>query len=364
MDLAQGEMQAPPPPMAPMPMAAMAAPKPMAFAAGAPPAAMRMSRDEAAPEEAPADEEVAAPPEPPPLRPEAGLLDYQRLVMPAPDDSGRGRLRAASGRELALAVSVNVKVEIDVSVLLGVVHHAAAGARRVDGLPLPARCREAAPLDHFDYRYDCAHRVDVPATSAWTTVPVMTCAVGLRPAYVTVPAVEEHVFRTLELRNTSGHALLPGPVDVTVGDELLLTSALPGLPPGAEGLRLGLGVEEAIKVARRTRFRESSGGLLGGKSVLVHELEIELNNRLGTPAEIEVRERVPVPEPGSKDVEIEETAGRPAWEKVDEPVDGVLVPGLRRWRVSLAAGQRLTLGAQYSVRIPADKVLVGGNRRA
>jgi uncharacterized protein (TIGR02231 family) len=246
---------------------------------------------------------------------------------------------------------------------VGVVGTARAGSGRVSALPLPARCQEAAPLDHFDYRYDCAHRVDVPATGAWTTVPVMTCAVGLRPSYVTVPSVEPQVFRTLELRNGSAHALLPGPVDVSVGDELLLTSTLPGLPPGAEGLRLGLGVEEAIKVARRTRFREQSGGLLGGKSVLVHELEIELNNLLAAPAVIEVRERVPVPEPGQKDVEVEESAGRPGWEKVDEPVDGVLTPGLRRWRVTLTPGQRTTLTAEYSVRIPSDKVLVGGNRR-
>ena len=32
-----------------------------------------------------------------------------------------------------------------------------------------------------------------------------------------------------------------------------------------------IGVEEAIKVARHLRYREASGGILGNKSVLVHE---------------------------------------------------------------------------------------------
>ena len=362
------------------PPAAPPSPSPV-MATMAPPAMRMMERsavggmlpgaggdDEA--EAASANEEP--PPEPAPepaFRPETALLDYQRLVMGAPDaGAGRGRLRPVTQIEggAGAHVQVNLRVDVDVSVLVGVVAHARDGAQQVAALPLPARCQEAAPLDHFDYRYDCAHRVDVPSTGAWDTVPVMTCAVGLRPGYVTVPAVEPQVFRTLELSNTSGHALLPGPVDVSVGDELLLTSTLPGLPPGAEGLRLGLGVEEAIKVARRTRFREQSGGLLGGKSVLVHELEVELNNRLGTPAAIEVRERVPVPEAGQKDIEVEETPGKPAWQKEELPLDGegAPVPGLRRWRLTLAPGERVTLVGRYAVRIPSDKMLVGGNRRS
>ena len=58
--------------------------------------------------------------------------------------------------------------------------------------------------------------------------------------------------------------LLDGPIDVYVGDDFLTTGAVSDVPPGGE-LRLGLGVEQGIKVARNARFREKTGGLMGGR---------------------------------------------------------------------------------------------------
>lgn len=195
-------------------------------------------------------------------------------------------------------------------------------------------------------------------------VPVMKCAVGLSPEYVCVPSVEQKVYRTLSISNRSAHALLPGPVDVTSGDEFLMTTSLPAIPPGAErSHRLGLGVEEAIKVARKTQFKETTGGFLGGSAVLPHDVEIELNNRLAAPALIEVRERVPVVTPDEKDVKVEEVSVNPAWEKIETPLDDQVLKGARRWRVTVPPGQALKLTAQYAIRMPSDRMIVGGNRR-
>ena len=92
-------------------------------------------------------------------------------------------------------------------------------------------------------------------------------------------------------------------------------------------------------------------------------IEIELNNRLAAPALIEVRERVPWADPSDKDVKVEDAQSVPPWEKVETPVDGELVKGLRRWRVTVPPGQTMKLTAQFAIRMPADKMLVGGNRR-
>jgi hypothetical protein len=92
-------------------------------------------------------------------------------------------------------------------------------------------------------------------------------------------------------------------------------------------------------------------------------VEIELNNRLSTPAPVEVRERLPLPAPHEKDVKVEEVKIEPLWDAVEGPLDGVVTHGLKRWRVVVPPGQRLRLTAQYAIRIPADKMLVGGNRR-
>lgn len=293
--------------------------------------------------------------------PDAAALDYDRLTMAGPDPSTGIRGRLVPAPSFALGVFVGVSVQVDVVIAL--VEQASQRAYALAALPVPPGSIRVASVDEFDYRYDCATPLDVPSTATWVTVPVMDCRVGLRPRYVCVPSVEAKVYRTLEIANDTTHALLPGPVDVSRGEQFLLTTSLPPVPPGANTQRLGLGVEEAIKVARKTTFKETSGGLLGGSTVLPHEVSIEIDNRLAAPADLEVRERMPVVGPDEKDIKIEEQEIQPPWEAVDEPLDGVLVHGTRRWRVTIPARSKTNLLAQFAIRIPADRMLVGGNRR-
>ncbi len=303
--------------------------------------------------------EVIAAPE---LKLDSSFDDYSRLVMPAADDSpsGRGRL-TAQPRWVGAFVGVSVHVDI-VTALVSTAQRIASSAQMAT---MPALTNPVTSVKSFDYRYDCQARVDVPSTGRWVLVPVSTCAVGLTPEYVCVPSVEQKVYRTLTVANRSTHALLPGPVDVTAGDEFLMTTTLPAITPGAEqSHRLGLGVEESIKVSRKTNYKETTGGFLGGSTVLPHELDIELNNRLPVPALIEVRERVPVADPDEKDLKVEETQIAPPWEKVEGPVDDVIVKGARRWRVTVPPGQVQKLSAQFAIRMPSDKMIVGGNRRS
>lgn len=117
-------------------------------------------------------------------------------------------------------------------------------------------------------------------------------------------------------------------------------------------------------MARKTQYKETAGGFLGGSTVLPHDIEIELNNRLGSEALIEVRERLPYAGGDEKDLKVEDGESTPKWEAVDKPVDGQVVRGARRWRVKVPPGQSLKLTAQFIIRMPGDKMLVGGNRRA
>lgn len=296
----------------------------------------------------------------PTYTPAEGLLDYDRLRMPGPEvRHARGKLSAASDFEAVFAVGVSVQIDV----VMALLSTWQTRAHRVSSLSLPPRCVQVASFDQFDFRYDCVAPVEVPSTGLWSTVPVMECRVGLSAQYVCVPSVEPKVYRTLAIDNATPTALLSGPVEVSVGDEFLMTTSMPAIPPGANTERLGLGVEEAIKVARKTNFAETTGGFLGGSTVLKHDLELEVNNRLSTPAAIEVRERVPLPMSSEKDIKVEEAEVKPPWEKVEGAVDGVVMSGMRRWRLTVPAGGRSTLSAQLHVRIPADKMLVGGNRR-
>ncbi|MFE9479079.1 DUF4139 domain-containing protein [Streptomyces spororaveus] len=287
---------------------------------------------------APVPEPVAGPPQP-----SGAELDYAALVLCGPDEQGgrRGRLFADSPADPVAAE-----------------HRRRAEA--VSGLPLPGyavRPRESA--GSFDHRFDAAARADIPSDGTWHTVTVGEIPVGLRTEYVCVPSVEQTVYATLVLSNATDQALLAGPVEVTVDEDFLLTSALPTLAPGGVR-RVGLGPAEGVRVTRRTNLRESTSGLRNNTTVLDHHVHVELANRLAGPVTVEVHERVPVT--SDPDVRIEERAG---W---TTPDDGAgpehHAPGTRVRRVDLPAGGTTTLDGGYEIRIPAGKAVVGGNRRS
>ncbi|ATB27466.1 DUF4139 domain-containing protein [Melittangium boletus] len=296
------------------------------------------------------------------LEPEANLLDYGNLVLGAASQVGqRGRLH--SQPEAALQeqlVVMGVHLHLDVFALVAQYERVAESVRNVEppvGTVLP---QESSP--NFAHRFDVESRVEVPSDGRWHTVPVLSAAVGLSAEYVSVPSVEPYVFRTVQVNNPTSHALLAGPVDVTLGDEFLMTSPLPTLAPGATQ-RLGLGVEESIKVSRHTRFDELSGGMFNNANTLLHHVSVELANRTQRPVTVEVLERVPAVPLAEKDIKVDESEVKPAWSKREAAPGEAPVEGERAWKVTLRPGETNKLLATWSIRIPSNKMLVGGNRR-
>lgn len=332
-------------------------------------AAPRDMEDEAElAEEMAGTEEVDLPvgePEPAGIEPLDQLLDYDRLFLPGPGFNGRGKLRPYDEvrRDLLLVLGASVDISIHVQAVAAVlVRHQQQSDLTGLGTP-PQTLPPRTSAGSYDYRYDAESPVDVPSDGGFHSVPVAAAEVALTPTYVAVPAVDPKVYRTLSIANRSPHALLAGPMDVTIGDEFAMTVPLPTVPPsGSE--RAGLGVEEAVQVARNTRFKETTGGLLGGAALLQHEVEIEVKNHLPHPAPLEVRERVPIS--SHEQIKVEEGTVRPPWKPDPAPPPGVptaAAAGARSWRLTLGAGEKAQLSAQYTVRIPGDQMLVGGNRR-
>jgi hypothetical protein len=126
-------------------------------------------------------------------------------------------------------------------------------------------------------------------------------------------------------------------------------------------VELGLGVEQAIKIARNTSFEEEASGLLKRSLELEHQLRVEVHNHLERPATIEVRERLPVTREGESDVEVIERSVDPAWDDLKQETPRL--QGGRAWKVEVPAGGERTLRATYVIRIPQNHEIVGGNRR-
>lgn len=288
------------------------------------------------------------------------LLAYARLRLAGIEERGtRGKLRPL-GRSGELTEALRDRAVVgDLGASLAL---AERDATRL--APLPPGARLAAAVDGFDHAFEASARVDVPSDGQWHAVRLAEEEQPCEARLVVVPRQTDEVFRFVRLKVT-GAPLVPGAADVFIGERYLLTRSLGPTSVGGE-LRLGLGIEPTVRVARNVRFEERASGLMGRSLELVHDVEVELRSSATTRRLVEVRERVPTTREGDDDVEVREDEVSPSWERWEPDAnDGPQgsFEGGRRWVVTLEPGAARTLRARWVVRIAAKNELVGGNRR-
>lgn len=286
---------------------------------------------------------------------------FPLLRLPGADDSSRGRLVPVDTRRLyrESAERFGRPLPFDVAQLAA----NADGEANNAGGAVPPLCVDLSDLtSNFDFAYEADGVVDVVADGGWHSVPLgdRQCDASVR--YVSVPREELAVYRVAVIQNTLGAPMLAGPAEISVGGEYVLTTQLPTVVAKGE-LTLGLGVEQAIKIARNARFKEvREGEGVVAMVELVHDVDVDIVNHLGRTIDIEVRERVPTAAEGAE-VQVSERDVKPAWEPYDQEERGQVIDGGRRWRVQVAAGASQTLSARYVLRLFSNSEVQGGNRR-
>lgn len=305
------------------------------------------------------DESLASPPGPETLEAELDLLDFGRLRMPPPTDARRGRPTRVDDRDLYLGFLSATTIELKVDVM-SAIYVAVDDAQAVGAMPLPAGHEAPSGDVGFDYAYAAEAPVDVASDGAFRSVPVAWRKGSASPSFVVVPRKSTDVFRIVRFANPLPGPLLAGPVDVYVEGAFLVTSRFGVVPPEGR-VELGLGVEQAIKVARNTSFREETEGLLRGKLALEHGIRIEVSNQRADAASLEVRERLPVPAEGEDELTVDVTRVEPRWEDHREP--GSSLEGGKVFRLVVPPHETRTCSVDYVVRISSKRELVGGNRR-
>jgi hypothetical protein len=214
----------------------------------------------------------------------------------------------------------------------------------------------------FDFAYLGSGRIDIPSDGQFHSVALLEENAEIDMRYVVVPREDTNVFRIAQLRNPLRSPLLSGSTDVYVDGEYILSTRINTVPPKGQ-MELGLGVEQSIKVARNTSFKEVRSGMsLVAFNELRHSIHIAIANRLGRNARIEVRERVPVPQADVK-VDVTVTQVSPAWEKYEQQERNAIIKGGYRWQVNVPAGGETELTADYTIKTFVDNELVNGNRR-
>lgn len=304
------------------------------------------------------------PGEPPAVMASADLLAYSDLRMPPPGAEQRGALRPARPTEIYLERLRERQMDISFNVP-AVLAIAGRRAEAVTRLGLPPRYRVISS-DRYDYAYPSDTPVDVPSDGVFHSIALVSRQADVAMRYVVVPREAAEAFRVAEVDNPLSAPILDGPVDVYLGRDFLLTSDVAFTPPGGT-MRLGLGVEQAVKVARNTSYREESSGLMRGTLLCRHQIRIDVHNHLDRAIDCEVRERVPTAREGDGDIEVSVERVEPAWKRYEPGPAHSPEAGLKggyAWTVRLdGSGGRARLEADYVIKIPAKYELVGGNRR-
>ncbi|AUX39203.1 hypothetical protein SOCE26_005850 [Sorangium cellulosum] len=277
---------------------------------------------------------------PAPLEPTDAWLDFDALHLPRSGPQ-RGRLvREGPGQARRAADQAQAAVD------------------ELEGPPRTVDPR--ASRGQFDHLYAGESAADVPSNGRLHRVALIAASAPSRPRFVTVPREAAEVYREARVENPFGVPLLAGPVEVFVDGALAAQSAIGHVDRGGV-LRVGLGVEERIRVARNARVDESSAGLLGGSLAVEHAVAVDLSSSLGMNVEVEVIDRVPVTD--DKDVEVKLLASQPRAEPYTQEDIGEPVRGGLRWRVPITAGGKASVAFTYRLVLASKNEIVGGNRR-
>lgn len=292
---------------------------------------------------------------------EAVVFTHLRLSSPA-DSPNRNRLQPVDSRRFYLESLARFSVTVSFDVM-AVVTEAESRARAVAQAPLPGGAIDARSIGgFFDFSYAADATVDVPSDGVFHSVALGARTGEASVLYVAVPREDTNVYRQAQVKNPLAAPMLAGPAEVYVGGEYVLSTTLPAVPPRGD-FKLGLGVEQAIRCARNTRFREArSGTKIVATTELWHDITIDLANNLDREIVCEVRERIPQPAPEAE-VVVEEGTITPAWEPYTQEERSRPLEGGRRWRISVPANSTSKLAAQYVVKLYANNELNGGNRR-
>jgi hypothetical protein len=296
---------------------------------------------------------------------QAGLeaVVFTHLWLSSPSEpASRNRLQPVDSRRFYLETLSRFQVTVTFDVM-AVVAEAESRARSVAGVPLPGGAADARTVGgSFDFSYPADATVDVPSDGVFHSVALGTRTGEASVLYVAVPREDNHVYRQALVKNPLPSPMLAGPAEVYVGGEYVLSTTLPAVAPRGD-FKLGLGVEQAIRCARNTHFREArSGTKIVATTELWHDITIDLVNNLDREIDCEVRERIPQPAQDAE-VVVEEGTVSPAWEAYTQEERGSPLEGGRRWRITVPAHGKNQLSAQYVVKLYANNELNGGNRR-
>jgi uncharacterized protein (TIGR02231 family) len=167
------------------------------------------------------------------------------------------------------------------------------------------------------------------------------------------PKLDEQAVLTARATNESGPVLLPGPVNIFLGDELTGKTSLPLTAPGDE-IKLAFGPDDRVKVERKIIERKhETTGVFSKENLYRYRIRTTVKNLYPTPVTVTILDQIPV----SRDETIKVTV----LDKSTNPTDpeDPTKPGVRRYTYTLQPKAERVIELGYEVRFPKGQMIGG-----
>ncbi|MFJ9542169.1 mucoidy inhibitor MuiA family protein [Streptomyces sp. NPDC101225] len=175
-------------------------------------------------------------------------------------------------------------------------------------------------------------------------VPLTSVSTAARSEYSSSPELSPLVTQVVRFDNTSGHALLAGPVDLVRGSGFTGRGTLAFTAPGAP-VELAFGSHDDYRVTRHTEESRDTATLTQ-RTLITRTVRLHLS-RFSAPGErgdqaVALHERLPVSEVSAVEVRLRKEACAPEPDTID-------ADGIARWTLLLPPGGQRTVTLVYEI---------------
>jgi uncharacterized protein (TIGR02231 family) len=192
-------------------------------------------------------------------------------------------------------------------------------------------------------------KADIPSDGSPHKRTLTTIELEPKLDYLAIPKHTDAVFRRLKVENSPDTPLLPGKANLFAGDEYIGSSEIEYIPTGGE-LELLFGVEEKITVTRELKRRDVDKVLLRDRRQVRFGYEIEIENLMPVPVQIELQDQYPVSRHEDIKVQLEKAEPKPS--EISEL-------NIMEWLISLEVGEKKSIIIVYGVDHPRGMEIVG-----
>ena len=167
------------------------------------------------------------------------------------------------------------------------------------------------------------------------------------------PKLDEQTVLTAKATNESGPVLLPGPVNIFLGDELTGKTSLPLTAPG-DDIKLAFGPDDRVKVERKIIERKhETTGVFSKEDLYRYRIRTTVKNLYPAPVTVTILDQVPVTRDETIKVTILDGSTKPT-----DPEDPTK-PGVRRYTYTLQPKAEQVIELGYEVRFPKGQMIGG-----